>query len=77
MKDNEIRALHNRLDRLTDLVDRRFQQIEDHLRGMDRDTEEVRGILLALKDGFNEAVDEFATEADEADFQRPLPSRLN
>lgn len=47
-------TVHARLDRLTELFTQRFQQIEDRLKGLDQDTGEIIGLLIALRAGLEE-----------------------
>ena len=64
-----------RLDRLSELVTRRLDKLEEHLRGLEQDNGEIINLLIAVKAGLEECTGELLVEADEADeTAAPTPS---
>lgn len=67
LNDHDLRA---QLARLTELVARRFDRIEERLNGLDRDNGEIIGMLIALKAGLDGTLGDLAAEVaalDDAD----------
>lgn len=57
----------DRLDRLTEMVTRRLDKIEERLRCLEQDNGEIINLLIAVKAGLEECSTELLVEADDAD----------
>ncbi|MCW2238303.1 hypothetical protein [Azospirillum canadense] len=57
----------DRLDRLTEMVTRRLDKIEERLRCLEQDNGEIINLLIAVKAGLEECSGELLIEADDAD----------
>lgn len=62
MNDRNDPDLRTQLARLTELVARRFDRIEERLNGLDRDNGEIIGMLIALKAGLDGTLGDLAAE---------------
>lgn len=62
-------ALLARLDRLTELLNKRFDAVDARLDGMEQDTAEILGFLIALKAGIEGMAGDLGDE--DADPQFP------
>lgn len=62
-------ALLARLDRLTDLLNKRLDAVDARLDGMEQDTAEILGFLIALKAGIEGMAGDLGD--DDTDMQFP------
>lgn len=68
MDDTNNDPVLARLDRLSELVTRRLDKLEEHLRGLEQDNGEIINLLIAVKAGLEEcAGDLLASEPEEAE----------
>ena len=54
-----------RIDRLTDMVTRRLDKLEERLRGLEQDNGEIINLLIAVKAGLEECSGDLLIEAEE------------
>ncbi|MBP2295717.1 hypothetical protein [Azospirillum rugosum] len=57
----------DRLDRLTEMVTRRLDKIEERLRCLEQDNGEIINLLIAVKAGLEECSGELLIDAEDAD----------
>ncbi|WP_148219163.1 hypothetical protein [Azospirillum sp. B510] len=56
-----------RLDRLSDLLMRRIDRLEERVRGLEQDNGEIINLLIAVKAGLEEASGDLIAQLEEAD----------
>lgn len=54
-----------RIDRLTDMVTRRLDKLEERLRALEQDNGEIINLLIAVKAGLEECSGDLLIEAEE------------
>ena len=54
-----------RIDRLTDMVTRRLDKLEERLRGLEQDNGEIINLLIAVKAGLEECSGDLLIETEE------------
>ena len=77
MNDRNDHDLRAQLARLTELVTRRFDRIEERLTGLDRDNGEIIGMLIALKAGLDGTLGDLAAEVAALDDSDDLDDDLH
>ncbi|WP_207455871.1 hypothetical protein [Azospirillum sp. SYSU D00513] len=65
MDDSSNDPLLARIDRLTEQVSRRLDQLEERLRLLEQDNGEIINLLIAVKAGLEEATGEILVEVEE------------
>ena len=56
-----------RIDRLTDMVTRRLDKLEERLRGLEQDNGEIINLLIAVKAGLEECSGDLLIETEESE----------
>jgi hypothetical protein len=65
MDDSTKDLVLARIDRLTDMVTRRLDKLEERLRGLEQDNGEIINLLIAVKAGLEECSGDLLIEAEE------------
>ena len=65
MDDSTNDPVLARIDRLTDMVTRRLDKLEERLRGLEQDNGEIINLLIAVKAGLEECSGDLLIEAEE------------
>ena len=75
MDDTTKDSVFDRLDRLSELVTRRLDKLEERLRSLEQDNGEIINLLIAVKAGLEECTGDLLVESDEVeDAPAPGPS---
>lgn len=69
MDDTSKDLVLARLDRLTEMVTRRLDLLEERLRGLEQDNGEIINLLIAVKAGLEECAGDLLIESDEVEIE--------
>ena len=72
MDDTTKDPVFERLDRLSELITRRLDKLEERLRSLEQDNGEIINLLIAVKAGLEECTGDLLVEPDEAE-EAPAP----
>ncbi|WP_448203664.1 hypothetical protein [Azospirillum sp. sgz302134] len=61
------------LDRLTELVTRRLDKLDERLRGLEQDNGEIINLLIAVKAGLEECTGDLLIETEEVEAEDIVP----
>ena len=65
--DPLLAPIFARLDRLHETIESRFEQLDQRLRGLEREAGEIIDLLVSIKASLDTAVEDLVEEADDDD----------
>ncbi|MBP2228353.1 hypothetical protein [Azospirillum agricola] len=73
MDDSNTDPVLARLDRLSELLVRRLDRLEQKVRGLEQDNGEIINLLIAVKAGLEEASGDLIAQLEEFQADDPVP----